>query len=247
MHRLRVVVSMGFLQAALDDTAARALRFRVKRSKLLWRNTCCSQPSVPRARPMRFGAAWLGRDWQAPPRRPHRLSQIRGCRASAGSLALLGWESWTTICWPRHNISTLCVRPSVDTKTGVLILSNGSSTRNNMARLGACPVRTALAPIIRSAISCISSATAASRTSISTAGIVRVKIPVFVASVYLSPKLSICTFVASMSCHPAMDGALPLTGMRQISGSKKTLTVCCGAIQQRLEISVGDGSRRPED
>jgi hypothetical protein len=33
----------------------------------------------------------------------------------------------------------------------------------------------------------------------------------------------------------------------QISGSKKTLTICCGAIQQRLEISVGDGSRRPED
>jgi len=93
-----------------------------------------------------------------------------------------GWMPWTTICWPRHNISTLCVRPSGEVKIGVLTLSNGISVLNNIARLGACPVRTALAPIIRSAICCSSSATAGSKTSMSMAGMSRVRIPVFVAS-----------------------------------------------------------------
>ena len=42
------------------------------------------------------------------------------------------------------------------------------------ARFGANPVRTALVPIIRSAMRCSSSATAGSRTSISMAGVVGV-------------------------------------------------------------------------
>jgi hypothetical protein len=123
-----------------------------------------------------------------------------------------GCVPWTTICWPQPSISTLCARPSGETKTGVLILLSGLSALNNIARLGARPVRTALFPIMRSASSCNSSATPESRTSTSMAGVRWVIIPVLVASAYSFAHLSMRTSVASMSGQPLIGGALPFTG-----------------------------------
>ena len=66
-------------------------------------------------------------------------------------------------------------------------------------------------------------ATASSSTSISTAGVVAVRMPVLVASGYCRAHVSISGSVAAIRCHWSRNGRLPLVGIGLKASPQQTL------------------------